>query len=70
MSRLHSNEGVVYVIERESQFAFFKNKENPQGVYFKLTPKLENMQVGSIVEYDKIIGIGNGRRANRIIKFT
>lgn len=70
MSRLHSNEGVVYVIERERQFAFFKNKENPQGVYFKLTPKLENMQVGSIVEYDKIIGIGNGRRANRIIKFT
>lgn len=69
MGRLHTNEGVVYVIEREKKFAFFKNKENPQGVYFKLTANLENIQVGSVVEYDKIIGIGNERRANKIIRF-
>jgi hypothetical protein len=67
MNRLNQNEGVVYVIDREKGFAFFKNNDNPQGVYLKLVPGLDKMQIGSVVKYDKIIETAIGKRVNRII---
>lgn len=70
ISKLEDNEGLVYNIDRERQFGFFKNSDNPQGVYFKLFPNLEKIQVGSIVVFDRIILTTNGRKANRIIRFS
>lgn len=67
MNGLKQNEGVVYVIDRERGFAFFRNKENYQGVYLKLTPNLDKMQIGSIVTYDKIIETAEGKKVNRIL---
>ena len=63
-------EGIVYNIDRDRQFAFFKNSENPQGVYFRIYPYLEKIQIGSVVVFDKIIVTSNGKRANRIISFS
>lgn len=70
LNKLDDNEGIVYNINRERQFAFFKNSENPQGVYFRIYPKLEKIQIGSIVVFDKIIVTSNGKRANKIISFS
>ena len=70
MCKLDDNEGLVYNINRERQFAFFKNSANPQGVYFRLAPNLENIQVGSIVVFDRIIVTNNGRTVKRIISFS
>lgn len=69
-SGLDENEGIVYNIDRDRQFAFFKNSENPQGVYFRIYPYLEKIQIGSVVVFDKIIVTSNGKRANRIISFS
>ena len=70
MSTLGSNEGVVYAIERERRFAFLKNKDNPQGVYFKLNPELDKMLLGSVVKYDRIVDAPNGKKmVNHIISY-
>lgn len=69
MNDLNKNEGVVYAIRYDKHFAFFKNKENLQGVYFKLTPELMGIQLGSIVEYGEIIDVQKGKMANKIISY-
>lgn len=62
MNSLNEKEGVVYAIDRERKFAFFKNKDNVQGVYFKLNSSLDNLQLGSVVKYAKIVDAPNGKK--------
>ena len=65
---LSSNEGIVYVVNYEKQFGFFQNQKYPQGVYFKLTPKVGKVQLGDIVQYDCIIETKQGIMASSIIR--
>ena len=51
---LGPNEGAVYVINYDKRFGFFKTKDYPGGVYFRLYDNLNNLKMGDIVEYDKL----------------
>lgn len=66
---LKDDEGIVYVINYEKQFGFFRNLKYPQGVYFKLTAKTGKVQLGDIVKYDCVVETGRGIMANRIINY-
>ena len=59
----------MYAIRYDKCFAFFKNKENLQGVYFKLTQELMGIQLGNVVKYDKIINTKKGKIANKIVSY-
>lgn len=60
LSKLKSNEGVVYALKHEQGFGFFKNNEYPKGVYFKILYNIREIQIGDIVEYDNIITTTKG----------
>lgn len=70
VSKLNKNEGLVYSIDRDRRFGFIKNQANPQGVYFKLFSNLDELQVGNIVVFDKIIETAAGKMIGKIISFS
>lgn len=66
---LEEKEGVVYYLNQSKKFAFFRNKENKQGVYFKITPKLKSLEIGDIVKFDKLVETKKGKMVNHILDF-
>ncbi len=66
---LSENEGIVYVLNFEKRFGFFRNVNNPKGVYFKLNESLENLQIGYIVCYNIITETSLGVMADKILSY-
>lgn len=60
LSKLKPNEGIVYALRHDLGFGFFKTKEYPKGVYFKIHYKISDIQIGDIVMYDNIITTSKG----------
>lgn len=69
LENLKENEGVVYYLNKEKHFGFFKNKENFQGVYFKLTYKLRGLQIGDIVKFGRLNVTTKGTMTEEILSF-
>lgn len=62
-TQLKENEGIVTMVNYEKKYAFFRNSENRQGVYFRLTPKLIKVKLGSIVIFGRVIDEKRGKMA-------
>lgn len=60
LPRLELNEGIVYALKHELGFGFFKTIEYQKGVYFKINYNIREIQIGDVVEFDKIITTPKG----------
>lgn len=69
LESLNENEGLVYYLNNEKNFGFFRSKDNHKGVYFKITYKLRELQIGDIVEYGKINQTTKGTMTKEILNF-
>lgn len=69
LESLEENEGLVYYLNKDKNFGFFRNKENYQGVYFKITQKLRMLQIGDIVKFERLNQTTKGTMTNDILSF-
>ena len=69
LESLEENEGLVYYINKDKNFAFFRNKENFKGVYFNITQKLRMLQIGDVVKFERLNQTTKGTMTNDIISF-
>ena len=69
LKSLEENEGLVYYLNKDKNFGFFRNKENYQGVYFKITQKLRMLQIGDIVKFERLKQTTKGTMTNDILSF-
>ncbi|MGI6716769.1 MAG: NB-ARC domain-containing protein [Eubacteriales bacterium] len=60
LPKLKSNQGVVYALKYEQGFGFFKTKDYPKGVYFRINYNIREIQIGDIIEFDEIITTSKG----------
>ncbi len=57
---LSDNQGIIYNLDKERKFGFFKNTKYPGGVYFKISNEEKDIQIGNIVEFDNVIETERG----------
>ncbi|MBI9011786.1 MAG: hypothetical protein JEZ08_06090 [Clostridiales bacterium] len=69
LESLKDNEGLVYYLNKEKNFGFFRNKENLKGVYFKITHKLRGLQIGDVVKHGKINLTTKGTMTKEILSY-
>ncbi|MHC1685045.1 MAG: hypothetical protein AB6733_19270 [Clostridiaceae bacterium] len=69
LKSLEENEGLVYYLNKDNNFGFFRNKENYQGVYFKITQKLRMLQIGDVIKFERLNQTTKGTMANDILSF-
>jgi cold shock CspA family protein len=69
LESLQENEGLVYYLNKDKSFGFFRNKENFQGVYFKVTQKLRMLQIGDVVKFERLKQTTKGTMTNDILSF-
>lgn len=63
---LEEDEGIVYALQIDKNFGFFKTKDYLKGVYFRINDKISTIRIGDIIKFEKIITTEKGFMTNSI----